>query len=47
MLHMQHTKINKSDTNFMALYLLYECREIKIFPIPDKINITTEISKNE
>ena len=47
MLHMQHTKIYKSDTNFLALYLLYECREIKIFPIPDKINITTEISKSE
>ena len=46
MLHMQHAKNNKSGTNFLALYLLYDCRKIKVFPIPDKINITTEIGKS-
>ena len=46
MVYMQDGKINKLDTAFMVLYLLYDCRKINIFPIPVKINFTKEIGEN-
>lgn len=44
MVYMQDGKINKSDTSFMVLYLLYDCRKINIFLIP--VNFTKEIGEN-
>ena len=46
MVDMQDGKINKLDTAFRVLYLLYDCRKINIFPIPVKINFTKEIGEN-
>ena len=44
MVYTQDGKINKSDTSFMVLYLLYDCRKINIFLIP--VNFTKEIGEN-